>query len=139
MSRLYLILALTFCTFSAFSQNNLKKYLKFAQEQSQKGDYFHALKYYKKAMEIDSNTVDILWQVAETYRAYKDYRKAEYYYAKVYDREEARIYPSSLLNLGLMQKQNGNMRRPLKHLRKPKRNITKRKRVICTKKRRKNW
>ena len=127
MSRLYLILVLTFCTFSAFSQNNLKKYLKFAQEQSQKGDYFHALKYYEKAMEIDSNTVDILWEVAETYRAYKDYRKAEYYYAKVYDREEARIYPSSLLNLGLMQKQNGKYEEAIKTFKKAKKKYYKKK------------
>ena len=127
MSRLYLIFLLTFCAFSAFSQNNLKKYLKFAQEQSQKGDYFHALKYYEKAMEIDSNTVDILWQVAETYRAYKDYRKAEYYYAKVYDREEARIYPSSLLNLGLMQKQNGKYGEAVKTFKKAKKKYYKKK------------
>ncbi len=127
MSRLYLIIFLTFCSFSAFSQNNLKKYLKFAQEQSQKGDYFHALKYYKKAMEIDSNTVDILWQVAETYRAYKDYRKAEYYYAKVYDREEARIYPSSLLNLGLMQKQNGKYEEAITTFKKAKKKYYKKK------------
>ena len=58
-------------------------------------------------MELDSNTIDILWNVAETHRAYKDYRKAEFYYAKVYSRESAALYPSSLLNWGLMQKQNG--------------------------------
>ncbi len=134
MSRLYLTFLLTFCTLSAFSQNNLKKYLKFAQEQSQKGDYFHALKYYKKAMEIDSNTVDILWQVAETYRAYKDYRKAEYYYAKVYDREEARIYPSSLLNLGLMQKQNGKYEEAIITFKKAKKKYYKKKKSYLYKK-----
>ena len=90
-----------------FGQNNLSKYLDFAQEQYDKGDYFYALQYYEKAMEIDSATVDILWNYAQTLRAYKDYRKAEYYYEKVYGREEAAIYPSSLLNWGLMQKQNG--------------------------------
>lgn len=90
-----------------FGQNNLSKYLDFAQEQYDKGDYVYALKYYEKAMELDSATVDILWSYAETLRAYKDYRKAEYYYGKVYDREEAAIYPASLLNWGLMQKQNG--------------------------------
>lgn len=107
MSRLYL--AIVFLGFSSalFGQNNLKKYLEFAQEQYDKGDYYYAMEYYEKAMEFDSNSVDILWKYAETAKAYKDYRKAEFYYAKVYDREESRIYPSSLLNLGLMQKQNG--------------------------------
>jgi len=107
MSRLYLIVFILGSFSTAFGQNNLKKYLAFAQEQYDKGDYYYALEYYQKAMELDSQTVDILWRMAETNRAYKDYRKAEFYYAKVYDREEARIYPSSLLQLGLMQKQNG--------------------------------
>lgn len=107
MSRLYLIIFFLGCFSTGFGQNNLKKYLAFAQEQYDKGDYYYALEYYNKAMELDSNTVDILWKMAETNRAYKDYRKAEYYYGKVYEREEAGIYPSSLLQLGLMQKQNG--------------------------------
>ncbi|MGB0915740.1 MAG: hypothetical protein ACPGVI_06685, partial [Crocinitomicaceae bacterium] len=101
MSRLYLIILFTTLCTALFGQNNLKKYLEFAQEQFDKGDYFYAMEYYEKAMELDSNSVDILWKYAETAKAYKDYRKAEYYYAKVYDREESRIYPSSLLNLGL--------------------------------------
>jgi len=107
MSRLYLAFVFIGISSALFGQNNLKKYLEFAQEQYDKGDYYYALEYYEKAMELDSNSVDILWKYAETAKAYKDYRKAEFYYAKVYDREEARIYKSSLLNLGLMQKQNG--------------------------------
>ncbi len=107
MSRLYLILVL-FCCCPAFGQDMLSKYLQFAEEQYNKGDYYYALEYYQKAMDIDSNTIDILWKYAETLRAYKDYRKAEIYYAKVYDREMGAYYPASLLNLGLMQKQNGH-------------------------------
>lgn len=120
MSRLYLIGCLLLIHFSGFSQNNLKKYLEFAKEQYDKGDYYYALEYYDKAMELDSNTIDILWQVAETHRAYKDYRKAEYYYKKVYDREEARIYPSSLLYVGLMQKQNGKYEEALETFKRAK-------------------
>jgi hypothetical protein len=107
MSRLYLIALFLLSSVSSFGQDPLKKYLEFAKEQYDKGDYYYALEYYKKAMELDSNTVDIIWNLAETYRAYKDYRKAEYYYAKVYEKESARLYPRSLLYLGLMQKQNG--------------------------------
>lgn len=107
MSRLYLIGIFCWLTSVSWGQNLLTKYLKFADEQSQKGDYFYALEYYSKAMEIDSNTIDILWKVAEAHRGYKDYRKAEYYYAKVYERELGAMYPASLLQLGLMQKQNG--------------------------------
>lgn len=107
MSRLYLILIFLLFSGVSFGQDPLKKYLEFAKEQYNKGDYYYALEYYKKAMELDSNTVDIVWNIAETYRAYKDYRKAEYYYIKVYEKESSRIYPNSLLYIGLMQKQNG--------------------------------
>jgi hypothetical protein len=120
MSRLHLTFFFAVLSFCSFSQNNLKKYLEFAKEQYDKGDFYYALEYYNKAMELDSNTIDILWQVAETHRAYKDYRKAEYYYEKVYDREEAGIYPYSLLYLGLMQKQNGKYDAALETFKKAK-------------------
>ncbi|MBL1280551.1 MAG: DUF1573 domain-containing protein [Fluviicola sp.] len=127
MSRLYLIFIFSLFAFASVGQNNLKKYLAFAEEQYNKGDYFYALEYYKKAMELDSNTIDILWNVAETHRAYKDYRKAEFYYAKVYDREEAAIYPASLLNWGLMQKQNGKYEEAIKTFKKAKKKYYKKK------------
>lgn len=120
MPRLYLI-ALFCCVFSiSWGQNLLSKYLKVADEKYKKGDYYYALEVYSKAMEIDSNTIDILWKVAETHRAYKDYRKAEYYYAKVYERELGKIYPSSLLQLGLMQKQNGKYDQAIETFKKAK-------------------
>ncbi|HIP31833.1 MAG TPA: DUF1573 domain-containing protein [Crocinitomicaceae bacterium] len=127
MSRLYLILLIILGAFASVGQNNLKKYLAFAEEQYNKGDYFYALEYYQKAMDLDSNTIDILWRVAETHRAYKDYRKAEFYYAKVYDREEAAIYPASLLNWGLMQKQNGKYDEALKTFLRAKKKYAKKK------------
>ena len=83
MSRLYLIAIFsTVFVSTSFGQNLLTNYLKVADEKYEKGDYYYALELYSKAMEIDSNTIDILWKVAEAHRAYKDYRKAEYYYAK---------------------------------------------------------
>ncbi len=106
MSRLYLI-AFLLSTSHLFGQNMLPKYLQFADEQMTKGDYFYAIDYYQKAMDIDSNTIDIVWKMAEAQKAYKDYRKAEYYYHKVYKQENSKIFPSCILNLGLMQKQNG--------------------------------
>jgi tetratricopeptide (TPR) repeat protein len=107
MSRLHLIFFSLLFSAGSFSQAELGNYLKFAEEQYQKGDYIYALQYYEKALAIDSQTVNTLWNYAETLRAYKDYRKAEYYYKKVYSREEAMLFPYSLLQLGLMQKQNG--------------------------------
>jgi tetratricopeptide (TPR) repeat protein len=107
MSRLYLVLLFSFFCFTAlFSQNKVKKYVKFADEQYKKGDYYYALEYYKLALEADSNNIEFLWKYAETLRAYKDYKEAEKYYLKVYQREKTKQYPFSLLYYGLMQKQN---------------------------------
>ena len=85
-------------------------------------------------MELDSATVDIVWNYAETLRAYKDYRKAEFYYAKVYAKEETRIYPSSLLYLGLMQKQNGKYDEALETFKKAKKKYYKDKKSYLYKK-----
>ncbi|HLW40673.1 MAG TPA: DUF1573 domain-containing protein, partial [Brumimicrobium sp.] len=107
MSRFYIVILLSlFSTFS-FSQQELKKYLEFAREKYVEGDFIYALEYYDKAMEIDSNSINTLWEYAETLRAYKDYSKAAFYYGKVYEREGGELYPSSLLQHGLMLKQCG--------------------------------
>lgn len=107
MPRLYLILL--FCVpFAGFSQNMMGKYMDFADEQFKKGDYLYALEYYEKAMEIDSVSIAIQWRMAETNRAYKDYPRAAYYYQKVYDKEETAMFPSSLLQYALMEKQCGH-------------------------------
>lgn len=115
MSRLYLVFI--FCiSFSILgtTQQKQKKIIAFADEQYDKGDYYYALEYYKQALEKDSNSIKLLWKYAETLRAYKDYSKAESYYAKVYAREQTTIFPNSLLNLALMQKQNGRYKQALK-------------------------
>ena len=107
MSRFYIIFFLIFISTATCAQQELKKYLEFAQEKYEEGDYVYALKYYEKAMKIDSNTINTLWGYAETLRAYKDYPKAAFYYRKVYEREGTEIYPASLLQYGLMLKQTG--------------------------------
>lgn len=91
----------------SLAQNELSKYLQIGDRKMVEGDFIYALNFYHKAMDIDSNTVEILWKMAEANRAYKDYSKAVFYYQKVYDREEGRLFPYSLLYLGLMQKQAG--------------------------------
>jgi tetratricopeptide (TPR) repeat protein len=91
---------------SLFGQSELKKYLEYAKEKYKKGDYIHSLQYYEKALKIDSSAVNILWDYALALKAYKDYRKAEYYFGDVFDREGGKLYPESLLFYGLMLKHN---------------------------------
>jgi tetratricopeptide (TPR) repeat protein len=126
MSRLHLIVLFLFLSVGTlFGQSKISSYLKHAEEKYKNGDYYYALELYDKAMELDSNSVAILWNYAETLRAYKDYRKAEYYYKKVYDREEASIYPASLVYYGLMQKHNGNYEEAIETFKKAKKKYAK--------------
>jgi tetratricopeptide (TPR) repeat protein len=107
MPRLYLIFfALLFSTFS-IGQVKTKKLVEFAEQQFKKGDYYYAIEYYQQALKQDSNNLDIQWKYAEVQRAYKNYVVAEEYYTKVFERDEAKKYAASILQLGLMQKQNG--------------------------------
>lgn len=78
----------------------------YADKKVEQGDYYYALKFYKKAMLIDSVSVAINWKYAEALRQYKDYKKAEYYYQKVYEKESASIYPLSIYWLATMQMYN---------------------------------
>ncbi len=87
----------------------------FADEKVAEGDYFYAIKYYRKAMEIDSNSVMVLWKFAEAQRRYKDYEKAEFYYRKVYNKENGLIYPMSVFWLASMEMQNGKYAEAIKH------------------------
>ena len=126
MSRFHLILFIFLASSNClFGQSKLGAYLKHAEEKYNKGDYYYAVELYEKAMEIDSNSVSTLWKYAETLKSYKDYRKAEYYYAKVYDREQGGIYPMSLINLGLMQKHNGKYDEALETFKKAKKKFYK--------------
>jgi tetratricopeptide (TPR) repeat protein len=108
MSRIYLIIGFIAVAFTSLGQTELKQLLRYASEQYEKGDFYSAKDYYERALSFDSNSVSILWNYAETLRAYQDYEHAAKYYAKVYAKEEARLYPMSLLNWGLMLKQTGD-------------------------------
>ena len=83
------------------------QYMEFADEKMIENDFHQALVYYTKAMEFDSNSVEILWKYAEAQRRYKDYPKAEFYYKKVFDKEGGKIYPESIFWLASMQHYNG--------------------------------
>jgi hypothetical protein len=115
MSRFYLIGLILLPLFS-LGQVKLKDVLAFGDQQFQKGDYYYALDYYQQALILDPNSIDLVWKIAETNRAYKDYVKAEKYYSIVYSKDEdAEKYPDAILYYSLMQKQNGKYKEALEH------------------------
>ena len=84
-----------------------KQYVKFADKNYAAGDYYGAAIYYKKALDIDSLELEINWKYAECLRMYNDYEQAEYYYSKIFYREQSKVYPLSLFWTATMQKYNG--------------------------------
>ncbi len=84
-----------------------RQLVKFADENYTKGDYFGASVYYRKALDIDSLDIQVLWKYTECLRLYNEYELAEYYYDKIYYREGGKIFPLSAYHLATMQKYNG--------------------------------
>lgn len=107
MPRIYIIVIFLGLFFNDFAQDFTDEYITFANQQKEKGDYIAAIQYYEKALLKDSESVDLLWNYAESLRLYKDYRKAEKIYEKIYEKEETKIYIRSLFYLAEMQKMNG--------------------------------
>ncbi len=119
MSRIYLIFLTIFSvsTFSFSQRTNdferesngtFEENIEIANKLKDNGDFISAIYFYEKALISDSQSVDLLWNYAETLRLSKDYSKAEKMYQKVFDKEETELYIRSILYLGLMQKQNGH-------------------------------
>jgi hypothetical protein len=122
MSRFYLICFVVLPFFS-FEQIKLKDALAFGDKQYQKGDYYYALDYYLQALTLDPENIQLIWKIAETNRAYKDYVQAEKYYSIVYAKdEEGELFPEALLYYALMQKQNGKYKEALDHFKTAKKN-----------------
>ena len=115
MSRFYLI-GLIFIPLFSLGQVKLKDALAFGDKQYQKGDYYYALDYYHQALKLDPENIELVWKIAETNRAYKDYVQAEKYYAIVYSKDEdAERFPDAILYFSLMQKQNGKYKEAIEH------------------------
>jgi tetratricopeptide (TPR) repeat protein len=99
--------------------------LQHASDQYQKGDYYEAIDFFEQARLLDPENPDILWQLAQTHRAYKNYIDASKYYASVYARDEDRTkYPEAQLYYGLMEKQQGHYKEALTVFKEVKRDFS---------------
>ena len=108
-----LILFIILFSFASEAQT-YKQLVKFADENYNAGDYYGASIYYRKAMDIDSLDIHLLWKYAECLRLYNEYSLAEYYYKEIYSREGAKLYPLSAYWWATMQKHNGKYRDAIK-------------------------
>lgn len=97
-------------TLFGFAQNagsqNYNQLVKFADENYKAGDFYGASLYYRKALDIDSLDINVLWKYADCLKMYNEYELAEYYYSKIYFREEGKVFPLSAYWWATMQKHN---------------------------------
>lgn len=82
----------------------LKRYAKSAEEI---GDYYTAITYYERYCELKADDYDIMFRLAEMYRAARDYEKAQKLYLKIYIGENLNT-SLALFYLAQMQKMNGD-------------------------------
>lgn len=85
----------------------LKAYEEEAQKAFQAEQYSVALAYYEKALEIEPDKIENLYQVAETARLFHAYQMAEKYYLRVAAHEEWEKYPYIDFVLADMKKRLG--------------------------------
>ena len=109
MIKLDVFIGLVFlvCSNMALSQT-YSELVQIADQEFEHKDYYEAIIFYQKAMAQDSNSVELNWKLAESYRLYKDYEAARQYYDIVYRKEQGRIYPYSIFWLATMQQYLGD-------------------------------
>lgn len=98
---------LLFFTTSLANAQNSKKLIKYGEQAIAEGDFYGAVLYFRKAMEIDSSNLGVNYKYAEALRLYNDYPSAERYYNFVYQKDKGKQFPECLFWLAMMQKQNG--------------------------------
>ena len=91
----------------SFYGQNQKQLTKVGDQLFSEGDYYGASLWYKKALDIDSTYLDIVFKYAESLRKYNDYAKAESEYYYVFKKDRGREYPLAPFWYSMMLKYNG--------------------------------
>jgi outer membrane protein OmpA-like peptidoglycan-associated protein/tetratricopeptide (TPR) repeat protein len=86
------------------SGSNYSDKLNYADLLFAQGSYFNAIDYYQQLKQIDERNPYITFQLAECYRATRDYVPAAHYYTEVKNMAK-KVYPYSAYYAGLMLKQ----------------------------------
>lgn len=95
LSRLVLLFTLLF-SFQVFGQEATNEFDKLTHKQLKRfagnavriGDTYSAIRYYERYVELKPEKYDALFQLAELYRASRDYKKAEAAYIKAYNGDQ---------------------------------------------------
>lgn len=107
LRKITLVLILLVVASVAISAQSLRAYTKAAENAFAKQDYFTALVYYKKLLEVDPTRTDIHFKYAESARLFQAYRLAEDAYHKIILSKDGSNYPLAIYYLGSVKKNLG--------------------------------
>jgi hypothetical protein len=96
-----------FCLLASglFAQT-LQDWTNLGDEAMRGDDPYGALRYYQNAMALDSMKGSVIYKMAEAYRGTQNYKKAAYYYHKIYRRDRGMIFSDVGMKLAEMQMQS---------------------------------
>jgi tetratricopeptide (TPR) repeat protein len=116
MPRLYLIFFLLL-TGGLWSQKQIQRLVAHADAQVVALDYIEALKYYQQALELEPNSLELQWKIAQANQQFKDYKTAARYYLRVYEQDpDGQQFPEAQLQYALMLKQQAMYKEALAQL-----------------------
>jgi hypothetical protein len=120
MPRLYLIFFLLL-TGGLWSQKQIQRLVAHADAQVVALDYIEALKYYQQALELEPNSLELQWKIAQANQQFKDYKTAARYYLRVYEQDpDGQQFPEAQLQYALMLKQQAMYKEALAQLKEVK-------------------
>ncbi|MCI5058042.1 MAG: DUF1573 domain-containing protein [Flavobacteriales bacterium] len=103
---LFISLLFLFLMYLPSHAQKSKQWVKMADEAFEEKDFYGASLYYEKALSIDTGNLDLKYKIAESYRGYNQYQKAENQYNLVISNDIEEKYPLALFWLAMMQKSN---------------------------------
>jgi len=99
---IFILLCLFIAT--AAKSQSLKAYIKAADQAYLTHDYFSALVYYKKILEVEPQRTDVHFRYAEAAREFQAYRIAEDAYHQITTGRDSLRYPQAMYWLGVVKK-----------------------------------
>ena len=104
LRKILVLFLFSFIVFNSINAQSLRAYTNAADNAFATNDYFTALVYYKKVLEVEPDRNDIHFKYAESARLFQAYRIAEDAYSKIAMGKDSMRFPLATFWLGSMKK-----------------------------------
>jgi len=104
----FILVAISLILFLGASGQTPQQWIKYAETSEQEQDFYGAALYYKKALEIDKNNVEVWFRLGMAYKKVHNCSEAEKAFQEVFDLYQEMKYEVAQYWLAEMQKCQGN-------------------------------